>query len=78
MKWAGLHGHRLSLVHPCIHYRYPLILGRVNQWGVAGAYPSMHLLRGRNRPWTGRQSITGHTHTVYSAITHTLIHMGNL
>uniref|UniRef100_A0A0E9VSE8 Uncharacterized protein n=1 Tax=Anguilla anguilla TaxID=7936 RepID=A0A0E9VSE8_ANGAN len=53
-------------IHPSIHYLYPLILGRIT--GGAGAYPSMHWARGRNTPWTGRQSTTGHT-----PFTHTLI-----
>ncbi|KAJ8283179.1 hypothetical protein COCON_G00020290 [Conger conger] len=28
----------------------------------AGAYPSIHWAKGRNTPWTGPQSIAGHTH----------------
>uniref|UniRef100_A0A0E9W860 Uncharacterized protein n=1 Tax=Anguilla anguilla TaxID=7936 RepID=A0A0E9W860_ANGAN len=46
------------IIHPSIR---PLSVPAYPEQG-AGAYPSVHWARGRNTPWTGRQSIAGHTH----------------
>uniref|UniRef100_A0A0E9U9A0 Uncharacterized protein n=1 Tax=Anguilla anguilla TaxID=7936 RepID=A0A0E9U9A0_ANGAN len=50
-------------IHPSIHHLYPLTLSR-----VAGGFWSLsqHAFgaRGRNAPWTGRQSIAGQYHSI--------------
>ena len=60
----------MIFIHPFLKPRTP---GAGH--GEAGAYSSIHWLKGRNTPWTGHPSITGLTHLFPKDNLHSPINM---